>query len=133
MVPNPEGKLVPGQFVRAVVKGLTLKNAITIPQKAVMQGPQGTFVYVVPAEGEAQAQVRPVKLGRAVGSEFVVESGLKNGDRVVTDGVIKVRPGAKVRAVAAPVNSADKDAQPQGTQKGTEKDAGKDATKEAAR
>ena len=129
VIPNPDGKLVPGQFVRAVVKGLTLKNAITIPQKAVMQGPQGTFVYVVPAEGEAQAQVRPVKLGRAVGSEFVVDSGLKNGDRVVTEGVIKVRPGATVRAVAAPVNSADKDARPQGTGK----DADKGATKEAAR
>lgn len=110
VVPNPDGKLLPGQFVRTVVKGLTLKNAVTIPQKAVMQGPQGTFVYVVPEEGEVQAQVRPVKLGRAVGSEFVVADGLKSGDRVVTDGVIKVRPGAKVRAIAAPVNTAGKDA-----------------------
>lgn len=104
VVPNPAGRLLPGQFVRAVVQGITLKNAVTIPQKAVMQGPQGAFVYVVPGEGEVPAQVRPVKLGRAVDSEFVVADGLKGGERVITEGVIKVRPGAPVRVASAQAN-----------------------------
>ncbi|MBP2228825.1 membrane fusion protein (multidrug efflux system) [Azospirillum agricola] len=100
VVANPDNRLLPGQFVRAVVKGMTLKNAIAVPQKAVMQGPQGTFVYVVPGEGAVQAQIRPVRLGRAVGDRFVVADGLKSGDRLITEGVIKVRPGATVKAVA---------------------------------
>ncbi len=101
VIPNPDGRLLPGQFVRAVVQGMTLKNAITVPQKAVMQGPQGPFVYVVAAEGETQAQMRPVKLGRAVDDAFVISEGLKSAERVVTEGVIKVRPGAPVRVVPA--------------------------------
>ncbi|HYG87846.1 MAG TPA: efflux RND transporter periplasmic adaptor subunit [Azospirillum sp.] len=107
VIPNPDGRLLPGQFVRAVVQGMTLKNAVTVPQKAVMQGPQGPFVYVVPGEGETQAQVRPVKLGRAMGNEFVVADGLKGGERVITEGVIKVRPGAPVRV--APAQAAQKE------------------------
>ncbi|MGQ9371338.1 efflux RND transporter periplasmic adaptor subunit [Azospirillum sp. ST 5-10] len=106
VVPNPDGTLMPGQFVRAVVKGMTLKDAVTVPQKAVMQGPQGPFVYVVPGEGAVQAQVRPVALGRSVGQDYVVADGLKPGERVVTEGVIKVRPGATVRAVPPPVKEA---------------------------
>lgn len=109
VVPNPDGKLLPGQFVRAVVQGVTLKNAVTVPQKAVMQGPQGPFVYVVPAEGETQAQVRPVKLGRAVGNEFVVNEGLKDGERVIAEGVIKVRPGAPVRVVPVAAQAVQKE------------------------
>jgi membrane fusion protein (multidrug efflux system) len=105
VVPNPDNKLLPGQFVRVVVKGMTLKNAITIPQPALMQGPQGPFVYIVTPEG--QAQVRPVKLGRAMGDQWVVTDGLAPGDRVVTEGVIKVRPGQPVRTAAAAAPSTN--------------------------
>jgi membrane fusion protein (multidrug efflux system) len=104
IVPNPDLKLVPGQFVRAIVNGVTLHDALVLPQAAVMQGPQGPFVYVVDAEGTAQ--VRPLVLGREVKGGWLVEKGLAAGDKVVAEGVIKVRPGIKVK-VAEPTVSQD--------------------------
>jgi membrane fusion protein (multidrug efflux system) len=97
---NEDGALLPGQFVRIVVKGVTLPNAIVIPTKAVSQGPQGPFVYVV-GPG-SKAQVRPLQLGREVDEGWVVESGVKDGDTVIVDGVMRVRPGAQVTPVALP-------------------------------
>lgn len=99
VLPNSERRLLPGQFVRVTVTGLVLENAITIPEAAVMQGPQGTFVYVV--NGENTAELRMVELGRQIDGGWLVHDGLQDGDRVVTVGVIKVRPGAPV-TVAAP-------------------------------
>jgi membrane fusion protein, multidrug efflux system len=97
---NEDGALLPGQFVRIVVKGVTLPNAIVIPTKAVSQGPQGPFVYVVGPGSKAQA--RPLQLGREVDEGWVVESGVKDGDTVIVDGVMRVRPGAQVTPVALP-------------------------------
>lgn len=96
--PNPEASLLPGQFVRIVPKGLVRKDVIVVPQAAVMQGPQGTFVYLV-GEGE-KAKVQPVTTGPTVGPEWLIEEGLKPGDRVIVEGVIKVRPGAPVKAAS---------------------------------
>lgn len=93
-VPNPEGRLLPGQFVRAVIHGFVADNAIVVPHAAVSQGPQGQFVYTVDSGGNAE--VRPVQLGREVAGGWIVESGLKPGDRLITEGIIKVRPGAPV-------------------------------------
>jgi membrane fusion protein (multidrug efflux system) len=98
VVPNPERRLLPGQFVRAIVTGIVLDNAIVVPHAAVMQGPQGQFVYTVNSQGNAE--IRPVQLGREVAAGWIVESGLKAGDRLVTEGIIKVRPGAPVTASA---------------------------------
>ncbi|MEX6505798.1 efflux RND transporter periplasmic adaptor subunit [Jiella sp. M17.18] len=92
--PNPKNQLLPGQFVRVEVKGLSIKDAITIPTAALMQGPQGTFVYTLDAKNVAA--VRPVTVSRTLNDEIVVSSGLSDGDRVVTEGVVKVRPGAPV-------------------------------------
>ena len=97
---NEDGALLPGQFVRIVVKGVTLPNAIVIPTKSVSQGPQGPFVYVVGPGSKAQA--RPLQLGREVDEGWVVESGVKDGDTVIVDGVMRVRPGAQVTPVALP-------------------------------
>jgi membrane fusion protein, multidrug efflux system len=94
VVPNPESRLRPGQFVRVSIEGITRHNTIVIPQAAVMQGPQGQFVYAVNAEN--QASIRPVTIGREVTDGWIVEKGLKAGDRIVTEGVIKVKPGAPV-------------------------------------
>jgi membrane fusion protein (multidrug efflux system) len=94
--PNEDGSLLPGQFVRLVVKGIVLPKAILVPQQAVSQGPQGTFVYTVNSSGAAE--VRPVKLDREVNSSWVVREGLNEGDRVIVDGVMRVRPGAPVKA-----------------------------------
>jgi membrane fusion protein (multidrug efflux system) len=103
IIPNPESKLRPGQFVRVSVEGITRHETIVIPQAAVMQGAQGQFVYAVDTENKAS--IRPVTIGREVTNGWIVEKGLKPGDRIVTEGVIKVKPGASV-TIAEPRDSA---------------------------
>jgi membrane fusion protein, multidrug efflux system len=102
ILPNPEGALLPGQFVRVVMRGIVLPDAIVVPQQAVSQGPEGPFVYVVGANNTAQ--VRPIRLGREVEAGWVVQEGLKPGEQVIVEGVMRVRPGAPVRP--APVAAA---------------------------
>ncbi|MET0405603.1 MAG: efflux RND transporter periplasmic adaptor subunit [Cystobacter sp.] len=97
VVTNPENRLIPGQFVRAEVTGLKLRDALIVPQAAVMQRPQGTFVYVVGADSKAEA--RAVVLGRAVTRGWIVRQGLTPGERVITEGLIKVKQGSIVRSV----------------------------------
>lgn len=98
IIDNPDRELIPGQFVRATVTGVTADGAIAVPEIAVMQGPQGQFVYTIDKDGKAQ--MRPITLGQQVGENWIVQTGLQNGDRVITEGVIKVRPGAAVNAAA---------------------------------
>lgn len=97
--PNPAGDILPGQFVRVAVRGVTLPDAIVVPERAVVQNPQGASVFVIGDDGKARA--RPIQLGQQVEGGFVVQSGLKAGDRVVVDGVIRVRPGSPVKPVPA--------------------------------
>ncbi|KGM34447.1 hemolysin D [Inquilinus limosus MP06] len=104
VLPNAQGLLMPNQFVRVTVSGLTLKQGVVVPQMAVMQGPQGPFAYAL-GEGN-KAEARPLTLGREVEGGWLVESGLKGGDRIITEGVIKVRPGSLVRPSEARVAEA---------------------------
>lgn len=92
--PNPGLKLLPGQFVRARIAA-GQQDAVLVPQQAVLQGEQGRFVWIVDAEGKAAA--RPVETGSWIGRDWIVRSGLKAGDRVIVDNLIKVRPGAAVQ------------------------------------
>lgn len=94
-VPNPAGEVRPGQFVRAILKGAQRPNAITVPQRAVMEGPQGKLVYVVGKENKAEP--RPVVVGEWSGNDWVILSGLNAGDQVIVDGLVKVFPGAPVQ------------------------------------
>jgi len=94
VVENRAGTLVPGQFLRVRVEGVNVDHAVTVPRRSVMSGAQGNFVWVVGA-GDA-VELRPVGLGGNVGDRELITSGLKGGERVVVDGVLKVRPGAKV-------------------------------------
>jgi membrane fusion protein (multidrug efflux system) len=97
--PNPDGALLPGQFVRVVVRGVSLPDAIVIPHQAVSQGPQGPSVFVVGENNVAQARL--IRLGEEVAGGWVVQEGLRSGERIVADGVIRVRPGAPVRPAPA--------------------------------
>ena len=98
LVPNPDGALRPGQFVRAIVEGAERPNAIVVPQRAVMDGPQGKFVYVAgkSAEGKDVALPRPVVVGDWLDLKeerlWIVESGLKAGEQVVVEGMGKLFP-----------------------------------------
>jgi membrane fusion protein (multidrug efflux system) len=104
-IPNPKGVLRPGQFVRVTLKGAVRPNAITVPQRAVLEGPQGKFVYVL---GEkSTADPRPVQVGDWSGDEWIIQSGLKAGDKVIVDGVARIfAPGSPVQ-VAEPRKDAE--------------------------
>jgi membrane fusion protein (multidrug efflux system) len=97
-LPNEDGMLRPGQFVRVLMSGAFWVDAIQVPQRAVMQGPQGNFVWVVDAE--SRAQVRPVTVGPLVDDLWLITDGLKDGERVVVDGGLKLAPGVPVKALS---------------------------------
>jgi len=99
---NHDGALLPGQFVRVKMTGITMPNAIVVPKAAISQGPLGPYVYVV--EPDQVARARQVRLYRELPDGWIVRKGLAAGDRIVVDGVIRVRPGNVVKpvAVAAP-------------------------------
>jgi membrane fusion protein (multidrug efflux system) len=95
-VPNPDGELRPGEFVRVILQGAVRPNAITVPQRAVLEGPQGKFVYVVDEKGTAQPRL--VQAGEWAGrNEWIITEGVKPGDRVIVDGVMRLGPGAPVK------------------------------------
>jgi len=98
-LPNPASVLRPGQFVRVTLSGAQRNSAILVPQRSVLQGPQGRFVYIVNAQN--QAEIRPVTVGDWSGESWLIETGLQAGDKVIVDGVMKIGPGAPVR-IAAP-------------------------------
>jgi membrane fusion protein (multidrug efflux system) len=98
--PNPQGVLLPGMFVRAVVKEGVHEQAILVPQQAVSRDPKGNPVALI-VGAEEKVQQRMLTLDRIVGNQWLVSSGLAAGDRVIVEGVQKVRPGTPVK-VAAP-------------------------------
>ena len=89
--------LRPGQFVRARLHGMVRPDAILVPQRAVQQGAQGSFVWVI--DGENRAKFQPVTVGQWYGDEWFVDEGLEGGETVVVDGALKLRPGVPVRIV----------------------------------
>jgi membrane fusion protein, multidrug efflux system len=95
--PNPDGVLLPGMFVRTVVKEGISEQAILIPQQAVSRDPKGNPVaWIVNASGKAEQ--RMLTLDRAIGDQWLVSTGLAVGDRLIVEGMQKVRPGAEVKA-----------------------------------
>ena len=108
---NADGKLKPGQFVRVIVEGSTLPDAVTVPQAAVQDGPTGKFVYVATPgdKGMTVALPRPVEVGAWTGSapgqstgRWVIKQGLKAGERVIVDGMARIFfPGMPVTVSTA--------------------------------
>jgi membrane fusion protein, multidrug efflux system len=90
---NADGRLVPGQFANVVVRLATLDGAIVVPSAAIQTGQRGTFVFVV--KDDMTAEVRPVTVGIVFDGGSVV-TGVKAGERVVTVGQLRLRPGARV-------------------------------------
>lgn len=97
IVPNPEHKLFPGQFVHVNISGITRIGAIIVPQSAVLQTPGGASVYVVDDAG--LAQTRPVTAGSWIDDGWLIESGLRPGDRVIVDSLMQVRPGTRISPI----------------------------------
>jgi membrane fusion protein, multidrug efflux system len=106
-VKNPDAALRPGQFVRVRVEGAVRPMAILVPQRAVQQGAQGQFVWIV--DKESRVQPRPVEVGSWHGDDWFVTRGLAPGDLVVVDGVLRLGPGAAVRVVEPSEESGARD------------------------
>ena len=107
--PNPRGVLLPGMFVRAVVKEGTNDKAILVPQQAVSRDPKGQPVALI-VDAEGKVQQRRITLDRAIGDKWLISSGLSSGDRVIIEGVQKVRPGVSVKVTqfdGAPKTNAE--------------------------
>lgn len=96
-IPNPEGQLLPGLYVRVRIEQATASDAVLLPQQAVTRSAQGDSVLVV--DGEGMVSPRSVTLGGEQNAQWVVLEGLKPGERVVVDGFQKMRPGAPVKPV----------------------------------
>ena len=105
VIANPQGQLRPGQFARVQLSGGVRPNAIAIPQRAVLEGPGTKIVLTVNAQGIVEP--RPVQVGDWSGDEWIIIGGLKAGDQVIVDGVVKARPGSPVKiAHATPAGGA---------------------------
>ncbi|WP_300533644.1 efflux RND transporter periplasmic adaptor subunit [uncultured Mameliella sp.] len=98
--PNPQNLLLPGEFVRARIFAGQVQNGLTVPQRAVSLTEDGGTVFVVDENG--QAAIRPVELGAMVDGRWIVEGGLKVGDRIIVSNLQKIRPGAPVTIVKTP-------------------------------
>jgi membrane fusion protein (multidrug efflux system) len=109
-LPNPEGALRPGQFVRVRVLGAVRPNAILVPQQAVLQGAKGHFVVLVDKDGKAL--LRNVEVGPWQGDDWFINAGLQAGDVVVTDGMARLSPGAAVKVVEASAGAPPRPAPP---------------------
>ncbi len=98
VVPNPEHLLLPGMFVRAVVREGVAQNAILVPQQGVSRNTKGEPVSLVVDEA-GTVQQRMLTLNRTIGDQWLVSSGLCTGERLIVEGMLNVRPGAAVKAV----------------------------------
>jgi membrane fusion protein (multidrug efflux system) len=94
-LPNPNGQLRPGQFVRARVYGASRPQAVQLPQRAVQQGSKGHYVWVIGTDGKARQRL--VEVGDWNGDDWFISDGLKAGERVIVDGAGRVTPTAPLR------------------------------------
>jgi len=100
VVPNPDHVLLPGMYVRAIVAGVAEDDALLAPQQAILRDAKGdTTAMVVGADDKVEQ--RSVQVGRAVGDKWLVQAGLAAGDRVIVEGLQKIRPGSPVQATEA--------------------------------
>lgn len=106
VVPNPETLLLPGMYVRAVVALARRPQAVLAPQQGITRDPKGNASALV-VTADNRVELRQVKVNRTIGDQWLVDSGLAAGDRVIVEGLQKVRPGAAVQPTeAAPAGKA---------------------------
>ena len=101
--PNKENRLWPGQFVDVVTTLTTQPSAILVPSQAVQTGQKGQYVFVI--KNDLTVESRPVIISRTIGGEAVAEKGLQPGEKVVTDGQLRLVPGAKVEIKSSSENA----------------------------
>ncbi|WP_310372901.1 efflux RND transporter periplasmic adaptor subunit [Rhodoferax ferrireducens] len=105
-IPNPDGSLRPGQFVRVLLGGASRPNSISVPQRAVIDSPMGKIVFLVTPDNKLAP--RPVELDGWTKGEWIVTKGVQSGDRVLVEGFIKAHePGMTVKPVPYVAKAAD--------------------------
>ena len=97
--PNPDKILLPGTFVRAIVEEGVNENALFVPQQGVTRDTKGNPTAMV-VNKEGKVEIRLLEVDRAIGDKWLVTKGLVAGDRVIVEGILKVRPGASVKVVS---------------------------------
>jgi membrane fusion protein (multidrug efflux system) len=106
LFPNPESLLLPNMYVRALIEEGVRENAILVPQQAVTRDAKGQAIAMV-VGADSKVEARLLKTERTLGSDWLIDSGLQPGDRVIVEGLQRVRPGAPVQAAeASPPNGA---------------------------
>ncbi len=96
--PNPKQTLLPGMYVRALIQEGVVDNAILVPQQAVSRDPKGN-PYILIVDNSGKVDQRQITVARAIGNKWNVSSGLAPGDKVIVEGMQRVRPGVPVKAV----------------------------------
>jgi len=94
LIDNSDHLLLPGQFVHVKVKGMEWKNALYVPQKTLMTGEKGKFVYSIETNNTVTA--KPVIATQWIGENVLIESGVNVGDKIAADGLAKLKPGADI-------------------------------------
>jgi membrane fusion protein, multidrug efflux system len=97
--PNDDHALWPGQFITVVMTLRTLDHATVVPSEAIQSGQKGQFAFVVKQDQTVESRL--VTVGQTVDNQIVVESGISPGETVVTDGQLRLFPGARIRVVGA--------------------------------
>jgi multidrug efflux system membrane fusion protein len=108
--PNKDKTLWPGQFANVVLTLTLQSNAIVVPSQAVQSGQQGQYLFIV--KPDLTVESRPVVVGREVDQEAIIEKGVQPGEKVVTDGQIRLSPGAKVQIKSSPSATASAEGRP---------------------
>ncbi|WP_235399219.1 efflux RND transporter periplasmic adaptor subunit [Sphingomonas sp. SRS2] len=98
--PNPQGILLPGMYVRASLSQITQRDAILVPQAGVSRNPKGDATVMLVGKGD-KAVLREVTADRTVGDKWLVTAGLKPGDKVIVEGLGRIKPDQPIRPVAA--------------------------------
>jgi membrane fusion protein (multidrug efflux system) len=98
IVPNPNGELLPGMYVRAVLDEGVLSQGVLAPQEGIARDPKGNATAMI-VNAQGKAELRDVKVSRTIGDQWLVDDGLASGDRVIVEGLQKIQPGMPVNAV----------------------------------
>jgi membrane fusion protein (multidrug efflux system) len=102
---NPDGILRPGQFARVRIQMRLAKDMLLIPQRSVIET-QGSY-QVVSVGSDNKASIRPVKVGERIGEMWIITEGIKPGERVIVEGIQKVKEGTPVTPETAPPQAAE--------------------------
>jgi len=128
IVPNPNGELLPGMYVRAVLDEGVLSQGVLAPQQGIARDPKGNATALV-VNAQGKVEPREVKVSRTIGDKWLVDDGLASGDRVIVEGLQKVQPGMAVKSVeAAPPDVAANDPPMSSGGSGPARAAGKDSS-----